>query len=74
MGTQRSNRLKLIPRVIEGNWAVREGVGNTPTILGNKVTQRYSRGATFCEIDYDIASSTVASGLCRLLLSYSQDL
>ncbi|OQR82350.1 hypothetical protein ACHHYP_16187 [Achlya hypogyna] len=70
----RSNRLKLIPRVLEGNWAVREGVGNTPTILGNKVTQRYSRGSNFCEIDYDIASSTVASGLCRLLLGYSQDL
>ncbi|KAF0689087.1 Aste57867_19359 [Aphanomyces stellatus] len=70
----RSKRLKLIPRVVEGNWVVREGVGSTPTILGTKVTHRYFRGDHFCEVDFDIGSSTVASGLVRLLLGHAPDL
>ena len=70
----RDSRLKLIPRVVEGNWTLQEGVGNTPAILGTKVSQRYYRGNNFFEVDYDIGSSSVASGIVRLLLGYSKDL
>ncbi|CAK4631368.1 unnamed protein product [Aphanomyces euteiches] len=70
----RSKRLKLIPRVVEGNWVVREGVGSTPTILGTKMTHRYYRGDQFCEVDFYVGSSSVASGLVRLLLGHAPDL
>lgn len=71
----RSKRLKIIPRVVQGTWPIREGVGTTPTILGTKIYQKYFQGGRrYLEIDYDIGSSTVASGICNLLRGFSRDL
>lgn len=72
--TYRTQRLKLIPRVVQGTWPIREGVGTTPAILGTKFYQRYYRTKGYLEIDYDIASSTVAASLLKLLLGFSRDL
>lgn len=70
----RSKRLKLIPRVVQGTWPIREGVGTTPAILGTKTYQKYFQGKQYLEIGYDIGSSTVAASICKLLLGYSRDL
>uniref|UniRef100_K3WVF6 PH domain-containing protein n=1 Tax=Globisporangium ultimum (strain ATCC 200006 / CBS 805.95 / DAOM BR144) TaxID=431595 RepID=K3WVF6_GLOUD len=70
----RSKRLKLIPRVVQGTWPIREGVGTTPAILGTKTYQKYFQGKQYLEIDYDIGSSTVAASISKLLLGYSRDL
>ncbi|DAZ92807.1 TPA: LOW QUALITY PROTEIN: hypothetical protein N0F65_010472 [Lagenidium giganteum] len=70
----RRNRFKLIPRVVQGTWSIREGVGTTPAILGTKLHQQYFQGRQYLEIDYDIGSSTVATGILKLLLGYSRDL
>ncbi|GAB9468553.1 Phosphoinositol transporter [Globisporangium polare] len=70
----RSKRLKLIPRVVQGTWPIREGVGTTPAILGTKLYQKYFQGKQYLEVDYDIGSSTVAASICKLLLGYSRDL
>mmetsp|Transcript_33797 Transcript_33797/g.40846 ORF Transcript_33797/g.40846 Transcript_33797/m.40846 type:complete len:556 (-) Transcript_33797:334-2001(-) len=64
---ERTDRFKLIPRVVEGSWIVRQTVGNTPTILGRKVRQPYHIGSNYIEVDVDIASSSVAAavlGVC----------
>ncbi|TYZ61110.1 hypothetical protein PybrP1_005086 [[Pythium] brassicae (nom. inval.)] len=70
----RSKRMKLIPRVVQGTWPIREGVGTTPAILGTKTYQKYFRGTQYLEVDYDIGSSMVAASLCKMLLGYSRDL
>lgn len=70
----RSKRLKLIPRVVQGTWPIREGVGTTPAILGTKTYQKYFQGKQYLEVDYDIGSSTVAASISKLLLGYSRDL
>lgn len=71
----RSKRLKIIPRVVQGTWPIREGVGTTPAILGTKIYQKYFQGGRrYLEIDYDVGSSTVASGICNLLRGFSRDL
>ncbi|OWZ16752.1 hypothetical protein PHMEG_0009405 [Phytophthora megakarya] len=70
----RSQRIKLIPRVVQGTWPIREGVGTTPAILGTKIYQKYYQGKNYLEADYDIGSSTVATGILKLLLGYSRDL
>jgi hypothetical protein len=70
----RTKRLKLIPRVVQGTWSIREGVGSTPAILGTKVNHSYHRGKQYLEVDYDIGSSTVASGIVKMLLGYARDL
>uniref|UniRef100_M4BK07 START domain-containing protein n=1 Tax=Hyaloperonospora arabidopsidis (strain Emoy2) TaxID=559515 RepID=M4BK07_HYAAE len=70
----RTQRIKLIPRVVQGTWSIREGVGTTPAILGTKVYQEYYRGKNYLEVDYDIGSSIVATGILNMLLGYSRDL
>ncbi|KAG3111372.1 hypothetical protein PI124_g9557 [Phytophthora idaei] len=70
----RAQRIKLIPRVVQGTWPIREGVGTTPAILGTKIYQKYYQGKNYLEADYDIGSSTVATGVLNLLLGYSRDL
>jgi len=38
---RRNNAFKLIPRVSEGSWIIKQSVGTTPCLLGNKLTARY---------------------------------
>jgi hypothetical protein len=40
----RDARLKLIPRIVEGNWIVRRACPPTPAILGAKLKQHHFRG------------------------------
>jgi hypothetical protein len=34
---------KLIPSVVKGSWVIKQAVGNTPVLLGKKLTTRYYR-------------------------------
>ncbi len=64
----RNERFKLIPNIVEGPFIVKKAVGNTPALLGKKLTQRYFRGPYYVETDVDVSSSVVALnivGLCR---------
>lgn len=41
---RRHNMFKIIPRVKEGGWIVKQAVGqNTPVLLGKKLTTKYYR-------------------------------
>jgi hypothetical protein len=45
---RRNRRLKLIPRVVVGPWLVRQVVGTTPVLLGQKVKVKYFRWVGGC--------------------------
>lgn len=73
----RNQTFKLIPRVVEGNYIVRKGVGTKPAILGKKIKQCYVRGGgsgnddhRYFEIIVDIASDPVAKQITKLCLGY----
>ena len=71
----RDSTLKIIPRVSEGSWVVKKGVGRVPAILGKKVAQTYhiSRGeggANVVEVDADLATSRIAGQIVGLIKSY----
>ncbi|GLE02668.1 hypothetical protein PINS_up011509 [Pythium insidiosum] len=70
----RTSRIKLLPRVVQGTWSIREGIGATPAILGTKVHHQYFQGKQYLEVDYDIGSSPVASGIVKMLLGLVRDL
>lgn len=70
----RNARLKVIPSVVNGPWLIHQGVGTTPTLLGHKINQSYHRGNQYFEVDCDIGSSSVASGVVRILSSNCQHL
>ena len=40
---RRHNTFKLIPRVTNGSWMIRNAVGSTPVLLGKKLTTKYFR-------------------------------
>jgi hypothetical protein len=46
-------------------------VGNKPALIGTKLSQHYSRGDRFFEIDIDIGSSAVASRVLGLVSLYT---
>ena len=65
---------QVIPNIFEGAWVVSSAVGNTPALLGNKLTQSYFKGDGYFELDCDVGSSSVASWLVHLIQSYSTQL
>jgi len=62
----RNNRLKLIPRIVEGPYPVKRVVENRPVLLGNKIKQTYFRGANYFEIDSKVDESMVAASIIKL--------
>ena len=56
----RNTRFKLIPKVVDGNYLVRKAVKDTPTLLGTKLNQIYTREDHYFELAVDVSSSTVA--------------
>jgi len=65
--SDRNDTFKLIPRVVEGSWIVQKAVGSQPCLLGRKLRQAYYRGDNYIETDIDIASSSVAAAVVRLV-------
>ena len=43
--SKRHNMLKLIPSVPQGSWIIKQAVGSTPVLLGNKISTTYHRWA-----------------------------
>ncbi|CBJ29444.1 conserved unknown protein [Ectocarpus siliculosus] len=50
----RDERLKLIPKIVEGNWVVKRAAGSTPAILGTKLKQHHFKGDNYLETDLEI--------------------
>jgi len=68
----RDKRFKFIPRIVEGHWMVQKAVGNTPAILGTKMTQKYhyNKELNYFEVDMDVGSSSVAKQILQLVRGY----
>eukprot|EP00192_Tetraselmis_astigmatica_P006536 CAMPEP_0117667932 /NCGR_PEP_ID=MMETSP0804-20121206/11248_1 /TAXON_ID=1074897 /ORGANISM="Tetraselmis astigmatica, Strain CCMP880" /LENGTH=739 /DNA_ID=CAMNT_0005475727 /DNA_START=604 /DNA_END=2823 /DNA_ORIENTATION=- len=64
---QRNGTFKLIPHVVEGSWVIKQSVGATPVLLGNKLRQAYHRGPNYFEVDIDIGSSRAARSVVGLV-------
>ena len=82
--TRRAERFKVLPRLAEGNWALRKIVGEKPCVLGRSTDMglRYftdGSGADWASYSYfevcvDTAASTVASAIIAQLLGSAGDL
>ena len=68
----RNSRLKLIPRILSGNFLVRKVVGDRPVMLGKAVQLTHYVGTSYIETDVDVNSSRVASYICRVALLQAQ--
>ena len=70
----RHSTFKLLPRIAEGNAVVKKAVGSKPAIMGRKLKQTYVRNRRFMEVIIDVKSSTVATKIVKLSLSYAKTL
>lgn len=71
---RRNKKFKLIPRIARGSWVIKQAVGTTPVLLGQKLDTRYFRGRTargcnYFEVDVDITSNPVANNITRLVVN-----
>ncbi|RHY33948.1 hypothetical protein DYB32_001277 [Aphanomyces invadans] len=70
----RNDRFKLIPSIVEGNFIVKQAVGSTPAVIGNKLRQPYFKTPTYFELDIDVTSSAVANRVTGLVLGFTKKL
>ncbi|MED6120802.1 hypothetical protein PIB30_024369 [Stylosanthes scabra] len=70
----RNSRFKLIPYISKGSWVVKQSVGKKACLLGQALEVQYIRGKNYLELDINVGSSTVASGVVNLVLGYLNNL
>lgn len=59
----RNKKFKLIPRIVKGSWIVKQSVGTTPVLLGQKLATRYFRGPNYFEVGRQLASLAAWAGI-----------
>lgn len=70
----RNDTFKLIPHIVKGSWIIRQSVGSTPVLLGNKLKQYYHRGPRYIEVDIDVGSSYTAASVVGLVSGATRSL
>jgi hypothetical protein len=77
---RKKHTLKLIPHVEIGPWLVKNVVGSTPAIIGNKLPVNYiyhppeGKNCCYLEADLDIVASSAARKILSVVRSYTQGL
>ena len=70
--TFRRDRFKFIPYIEKCPPLIRKGVsmlgGERPTLLAQKISSKFYRGENYIEVDVNIASSSMARGLSKMIL------
>jgi len=72
--TQRNQRFKIIPSVVEGNFVARRAIESKPAILGRKIKTNYYRGPNCFEICVDVGSSKMAERLMGLVKTHAESM
>lgn len=52
---------KLIPHIADGSWVIKQSVGTTPVIMGNKLRTTYHQTHRYFEVSIDVTSSSAAA-------------
>jgi hypothetical protein len=71
---RKTDRLKLIPSVVEGPWIIRQSVGASPVIIGKKITSRYFEGPGYLEVGLDIGASRTGAGIVSMMRHHAKNL
>eukprot|EP00775_Hariotina_reticulata_P012050 gene12050-12192_t len=58
---ERRSLFKMIPRIAEGSWVIKQSVGTTPVIIGRKLTTSFHITSKYVEVAVDVGSSTTAA-------------
>jgi len=64
---ERSKRLKVVPRMIEGPWVTKMVVGQTPAILGKNIPLDYYKRPNDFDVSICISKSSAAQSIVSVL-------
>lgn len=64
---ERNQRLKVLPKVVEGPWLVKKGVPDRPGVVGRKLAIEYFKGTDHLEVSLNCISSPAGRRLVQLL-------
>jgi len=64
---ERSKRLKVLPKVVEGPWLVKKGVPDRPGVVGKKLVLEYFSSEDHLEISINCISSPAGRRIVQLL-------
>lgn len=70
----RNKRFKMIPNIARGSWIIKQSVGTTPVLLGQKLATKYYRGKNYFEVDVDIGANSVAASITNLVCGATKSL
>lgn len=71
---RRNKKFKMIPNIAKGSWIIKQSVGTTPVILGQKLSTKYYRGDKYFEVDVDIGANSVAASITNLVCGATKSL
>lgn len=71
---KRNKQFKMIPGISRGGWIIKQSVGTTPVILGQKLATKYYRGKNYFEVDVDIGANSVAASITNLVCGATKSL
>lgn len=71
---RRNSKFKLIPNIAKGSWIMKQSVGTTPVLLGQKLVTKYYRGDNYFEVDVDIGANSVAASITNLVCGATKSL
>eukprot|EP00878_Enallax_costatus_P037066 GHUV01041810.1.p1 GENE.GHUV01041810.1~~GHUV01041810.1.p1 ORF type:complete len:161 (-),score=21.74 GHUV01041810.1:56-538(-) len=57
---ERCSLFKMIPRIAEGSWLIKQSVGTTPVILARKLATQFFVTEKYVEVAVDVGSSSTA--------------
>ncbi len=59
---RRNKKFKLIPNIPQGSWIIRQSVGTTPVLLGQKLTTKYFKGPNYFEVCFCLPWGSLGGG------------
>ncbi|KAF6263208.1 hypothetical protein COO60DRAFT_1635423 [Scenedesmus sp. NREL 46B-D3] len=71
---ERRSMFKMIPRVAEGSWVIKQSVGTTPVIIGRKLGTSFHITQKYVEVAVDVGSSSTAQYITGMVRGGARNL
>uniref|UniRef100_A0A383VGR2 Protein ENHANCED DISEASE RESISTANCE 2 C-terminal domain-containing protein n=1 Tax=Tetradesmus obliquus TaxID=3088 RepID=A0A383VGR2_TETOB len=71
---ERRSMFKMIPRVAEGSWVIKQSVGSTPVIIGRKLGTSFHITQKYVEVAVDVGSSSTAQYITGMVRGGARNL
>lgn len=68
----RNKRFKLLPDIPNGNWIVKQTIGNKPAIISKTIKTTWNRQKNYLEVIYDVSTSFIGNRIFNVVKHYAK--